>query len=445
MGMIWWRWCCVLLILLLEISSTSSRSIVKNLPGFGDLPFNLETGYTGVGDKEEVNLFYYFVESQRSPTTDPLLLWLIGGPACSALSAFFYENGPLVFNYANFTGSLPELQLNPNSWTKFLNIIYVDSPVGTGFSYSTTQQGYYTNDSKSIENLYDFLQKWLVDHPEFGSNPLYIGGGSYAGMVVPPLVQNVYQGSQAGIMPLMNIQGYVLASPAIDYFLINNSRVEFAYRASLISDKLYESIKASCNGDYVNIDPNNKKCVSDYEAYSKLVSEINIYNIYQPNCVLYNENQRILFEDSHQIIAASTFWCRDYLYVLCEVWANDHNVRKALHVREGTKGQFTRCNRTGLAYTADISSVTQHHQSLTNTNLRSLIFCGDVDLAAPHTGTQSWIQTSLNNLHVYNTWRPWYVDRQVAGYTETYGNNEFNLTYATVKARSGSCGARAQA
>lgn len=53
--------------------------------------------YIGVGEEEDVQLFYLFVESQRNPLKDPILLWFVGGPGCSGLSAFLFENGKYFF------------------------------------------------------------------------------------------------------------------------------------------------------------------------------------------------------------------------------------------------------------------------------------------------------------------------------------------------------------
>ncbi|CAL5381451.1 unnamed protein product [Camellia sinensis] len=65
-----------------------SKSLIKSLPGFPSmLPFKLETG----GESEDVQLFYYFIESERNPSDDPLMLWLTGGPGCSVLSGLIYE------------------------------------------------------------------------------------------------------------------------------------------------------------------------------------------------------------------------------------------------------------------------------------------------------------------------------------------------------------------
>ena len=47
----------------------------------------------GVGESEDVQAFYYFIESENSPKDDPLMLWLTGGPGCSALSGLVFEIG----------------------------------------------------------------------------------------------------------------------------------------------------------------------------------------------------------------------------------------------------------------------------------------------------------------------------------------------------------------
>ncbi|KAK4274620.1 hypothetical protein QN277_017814 [Acacia crassicarpa] len=119
-------------------TSAFSRPAVTFLPGFqGPIPFHLETGYVGVGESEGVQLFYYFLKSNRNPKQDPLILWLTGGHGCSALSALLFEIGPLRFRMEEYNGTLPTLVLNPDSWTKVSSIIFLDLPALTGFSYTT--------------------------------------------------------------------------------------------------------------------------------------------------------------------------------------------------------------------------------------------------------------------------------------------------------------------
>ncbi|RVW80665.1 Serine carboxypeptidase-like 18 [Vitis vinifera] len=446
----------MLLLLVFSSGIANGRSVIKTLPGFsGELPFYLETGYVGVGQNEKVQLFYYFVKSQRNPVFDPLMLWLSGGPGCSTLSAFFYENGRLlitIFGIQVGTRTFPVIFLFKRQYQNVLlsqmitsifqpsnnkdnaifgqtlNIIFVDAPVGSGFSYSKTQEGYIMEDLKYAAQTYEFLKKWLVDHPEFLKNELYVGGDSYSGIPVPMVVQEIYYGS-----PSLNLQGYVLGNPLTDTDNDVNSRIPFAHRLTLISDELYESAKTSCNGDYVTVNASNEQCVADMEAISKLIDQIYVMQVLEPNCGISSRKPKEgELNHTHfltQLGEKSAYFCHEYNYVFSEIWANNKDVREALRVREGTKGHWVRCNITNLAFTKDVTSTVAYHQNLTNTGLRALIYSGDHDMSIPHIGTQEWINSL--NLTLDDPWRAWYTDGQVAGYTETFTNDDFDLTFAT--------------
>jgi cathepsin A (carboxypeptidase C) len=57
-----------------------------------------------------------------------LTVWLTGGPGCASELAIFYENGPFTIN-EDLT-----LKKNEYSWNNNSNMLFVDQPVGTGYS-----------------------------------------------------------------------------------------------------------------------------------------------------------------------------------------------------------------------------------------------------------------------------------------------------------------------
>ncbi|KAI5655177.1 hypothetical protein M9H77_32364 [Catharanthus roseus] len=410
-------------------------SIVEFLPGFdGPLPFELETGYIGVGESEDVQLFYYFIKSESNPEKDPIILWLTGGPGCSSLSGLVYEIGPLNFEQMRYHGTLPRLYLNPYSWTKVASIIFVDLPVGTGFSYAKTSEASRCTDLQACDQAYEFLRKWLLDHPTFISNPVYVGGDSYSGITVPIVATLISNGNDEGILPRIDLKGYLLGNPASSP-AERNYNVLFAHGMGLISDELYESLKETCKGEYYDIDPSNALCKQNMQTFNQLLNNINSAHILESNCPLVApkprkvDGSRTLYETFHLKLDEQLypFKCRVDGYWLAYYWANDKSVQEALHVRQESIGEWQRCNFS-LPYIKTILNSVPYHSNLSMKGYRSLIYSGDHDMLVTHFGTQAWIKSL--DYAIVDDWRQWIVDGQVAGYTRTYANR---MTFATVK------------
>ncbi|XP_024014309.1 serine carboxypeptidase-like 13 isoform X1 [Eutrema salsugineum] len=430
----------ILLLLVLRSHHVDSGSVVKFLPGFeGPLPFELETGYIGLGEEEEVQLFYYFIKSEKNPQEDPLLIWLTGGPGCSSLFALLFENGPLALKFEVYNGSLPSLVSTSYSWTKMANIIFLDQPVGGGFSYSKTPLANKVSDTGEVKIIHEFLQKviidklqfilvwftrvflrvsnffvgfaqWLSKHPEFFSNPFYVAGDSYSGMIVPPLVQEISKGNYLCCKPLINLQGYILGNPITDIESERNYYIPYANGMALISDELYESMKRICKENYENVDSRNTECLKLTEIYHKCTDKLNIYHILLPDCDMTSPD------------------CFLYKYLLLSKWANDERVREVLLVNKGSIGEWRRCNYDIIPYNYDIKSTVPYHKNNSINGFRSLIYSGDHDMVVPFMATQAWIRSL--NYSIIDDWRPWMVNDQIAGYTRTYANK---MTFATVK------------
>ncbi|CAF1860861.1 unnamed protein product [Brassica napus] len=389
-------------LLLLALSHhAESGSIVKFLPGFeGPLPFELETGYIGVGDKEDLQMFYYFVKSENNPQEDPLLIWLTGGPGCSSLFAILFENGPLALKFELYNGTLPSLVTTTYSWTKMANIVFLDQPVGAGFSYSRTPLLNKVSDTGEVKVIHEFLQKWLSKHPEFYSNPFYVTGDSYSGKIVPPLVQEISRGNYICCEPPINIQGYILGNPITQITSENNSKIPYAHGMALISDELYESLKRICKGNYENVGSRNTECLKHIEIYNKCTDKLNTYHILLPDCDMTSPD------------------CFLYNYFLLNKWANNERVRRALQVTKGSIGEWRRCNYDVIPYNYDIQSTVPYHMNNSISGFRSLIYSGDHDMLVPFIATQAWIRSL--NYSIVDDWRPWMVNDQIAGYVICY-------------------------
>jgi cathepsin A (carboxypeptidase C) len=146
-------------------------------------PFVNETWYSGlvtVNDKGG-DMFYWWFESRNDTANDPLVLWLTGGPGCSSEIALFIENGPYKFLDDNKT-----MVGNPYSWNSNANLLYVDQPIGTGFSNPNGSR-LDRHEEQIADHMFTFMSRFLEKYPQLQGKDFYITGESYAGHFVPAI------------------------------------------------------------------------------------------------------------------------------------------------------------------------------------------------------------------------------------------------------------------
>ncbi|XP_011620351.1 serine carboxypeptidase-like 44 isoform X2 [Amborella trichopoda] len=165
------------------VSTAPTEHLISSLPGQPQVSFRQYSGYINVDESAGTNLFYYFVEAQSNASSQPLALWLNGGPGCSSIGGgAFTELGPF---YPNGKGD--GLRINPYSWNKVANVLFLESPAGVGWSYSRIPAGYRYNDARVANESLVFLLRWFQRFPEYSERPLFLTGESYAGHYIPQL------------------------------------------------------------------------------------------------------------------------------------------------------------------------------------------------------------------------------------------------------------------
>ena len=71
------------------------------------------------------------------------------------------------------------LNLFPQAGTLLPNLLYIDQPAGTGFSYVTSPFGYVTNERQIATELWDLIREFYALYPQYSKLDLYIVGESY--------------------------------------------------------------------------------------------------------------------------------------------------------------------------------------------------------------------------------------------------------------------------
>jgi len=370
---------------------------------FGPDNVTQHIGYINVNGtfSNGAHLFYWMFESRVNPTTAPLVLWLTGGPGCSSELALFSENGPYkISNNLNMT-------LNPYSWNSFANLLYVDQPVGTGFSYTEDQDDYVTSEDQVSNDMYTFLQKWFDRYPQYAKLPFFIMGESYAGHYVPAISARIIRGNQNGRFgKFINLKGSAIGNGWVDPKVQYGAYADFAYANNLINYATYVAL------------------FPVYEACSFLI-ELGLYTQAYSECgailttILFEAGNINVYDIRKQCNYAPL--CYDFNNIA--TFMNLPSTKKAL----GVTRDWQFCD--GEVYSKLTPDDWIHNLArdvpllLAQPNYRVLAYYGKEDFICNWMGGQSWV-TQLkwpgHDGFVQAPTNDWKVAGQVAGQVKTY-------------------------
>ncbi|KAJ6536304.1 Alpha/Beta hydrolase protein [Mycena capillaripes] len=414
-------------------------------PSFSDYSMRLKTPtlcdnsvkqYSGYLDiAEDKHLFFWFFESRSSPASDPLVLWLNGGPGCSSMAGLLFELGPCNINKTE--GGTVFTSHNPHAWNNNSSVIFLDQPVMTGYSFSSNKTAHVKTTPEAARDVYAFLQLFFRRFENYATQPFHIAAESYGGHFAPHIASIVHHKNKQ-----------LVHAPSSDLRKINLASIMLG---NALTDPLIQMpsvVEYACDSPFAVFSPKSPQCRS--LRTSGAICERMISACYAL--------------DTRAVCAPATFYCWSMWNVLagakrnlhdirlpCETnpdcyeednWVDEYmnrlDVRTALGV-DPRAPEFVGCNNDMIVEfmsqgdgMRDTKSVVPE---LVDEGIRLLVYAGNVDMVCNYMGNSRWVAelpSTYKDAFADAPFRPWIVSGRPAGVVRSAGEGAGNVTYLTV-------------
>ncbi|CAF3370797.1 unnamed protein product [Rotaria sp. Silwood2] len=375
------------------------------------------SGYLTVNKQYNSNMFFWFFPAQNGDKNAPVLLWLQGGPGASSLFGLFNEHGPI---QVNNDGSLTE---RPITWNSLYNLLYIDNPVGTGYSFTSNDQGYARSQDDVARDLYSALTQFFQIYTDYASNPFYVTGESYGGKYVPSITYKIHVENQnPQVKVKINLKGMTIGDGLTDP--VNQYMYgDFLYQIGLIdlTQKAYVDLQTALmryaieQGQYIDA----------FRLFDALLNGdlINTTSYFYNVTGIKNYFNYLLTDEPE-----------DQGYFVPFVTRADR--RKQIHVGNISYGSQSDTVEKMLLNDV-MQSMAWKVAAIANANYSVMIYNGHLDIiiAVPLTmewiSQLTWMGTDELRQAPRKVWKVADTDPEIAGYVKTANNNRFFL--ATIR------------
>ncbi|KAM9806387.1 probable serine carboxypeptidase CPVL [Syngnathus typhle] len=385
----------------------------RKLSAVGELPGqNVKSyaGYLTVNKKYNSNLFFWFFPALLPSSRDgkaPILLWLQGGPGGTSMFGLFVEHGPYVVS-KNMT-----VNLRDYAWTLKYSVLYVDNPVGTGFSFTDDDRGYAQNQDDVGRDLYSALIQFFQLFPEYQSNDFYATGESYAGKYVPAISYYIHKNNPTAKVKI-NFKGMAIGDGLCDPEVMLGGYGEFLYQTGMIDEVQKDYVNKQTDLGVVLIQ--QQKWVEAFKVFDSLLNgDLAPYPSFFQNAT----------------------GCTNYFnYMLCQepedqeyfsTFVTLPQVRRAIHVG---KLEFHDGSQVEKHLMQDVMKSIKPWLGVLMDHYKVLIYSGQLDVIVAAPLTERFLPTvNWTGANDYKTaprfhWKLQPGDTEVAGYVRQVG--EFN-------------------
>ncbi|XP_070793887.1 retinoid-inducible serine carboxypeptidase [Pituophis catenifer annectens] len=409
------------IILILSLQTLSSAFSIKE-------PKEAKQAWGYVPVRSNASMFWwlYYADSPTQNFTQlPLILWLQGGPGASGCGyGNFEEIGPLD----------TDLKPRKTTWLQAASLLFVDNPVGTGYSYVNDSLAYATDLGMVASDMMVVLREFFKSKVEFQTIPFYIFSESYGGKMAAAIALEVHKAIEAGTIKC-NFHGVALGDSWISPLDSVLAWGPYLYSTSFLDDQGLKEVTNAAKKILNAMNTGAFKLATllwdkAEDIIEKNTNGVNFYNILTPE----STKDTALSSAATETIPFLKLFQRHVKNQIKDKLNDLMNgpIRKKLkiipdHVKWGgqSTGVFMNMAEDFMKNAIDIVD------KLLEANVNVTVYNGQLDLIVPTIGQEAWLRKlKWPKLKEFSTlkWQPLYTCpecTETAAFYKSYCNLSF--------------------
>ncbi|CAL9737508.1 pheromone-processing carboxypeptidase Kex1p [Monosporozyma servazzii] len=365
---------------------------------FDDIKENTENK-----DKVPSDFGYFFwkfegklvTEEEENDEEKPLIFWFNGGPGCSSMDGALVESGPFRINNNG------EAIINPGSWHTRGDLVFIDQPIGTGFSSFNDENIdlFFENDLNQVsERLMEFLKNYFQIFPADQDKEIILAGESYAGQYIPYFASHIktYNNNNKDGKSY-NLKSLLIGNGWIDPTTQSLSYLPFAMENGLVDRKspsFDELLKQheSCQNKINSAIDNKVTSKFEFPECERIIQKLLAITSdeKEQDCInVYNYD----LKDSYP--ACGMNWPDDISNV--GKFFSNKKVQKALHINKDWETNWNECRLEvdKNLFNKNIKQSIELLPDLLQDGIETILFNGDKDLICNNKG----VLDSIDNMN----------------------------------------------